>query len=111
MAAYNKRKALDSATQKTLEVLGQEILVEEQDEFNALVKTHEEVIGKLIGQTPIQERLFPDFNGQIKSLGLGEVILFWLLEEKIRLTILKTKAIPQSSPTVNLFKIKNPTLR
>ena len=78
VAAYNKRKAPDSATQKTLEVLGQEILlVEEQDEFNALVKTHEEVIGKLIGQTPIQERLFPDFNGQIKSLGAwgGDFIL------------------------------------
>ena len=78
VAAYNKRKAPDSATQKTLEVLGQEILlVEEQDEFNALVKTHEIVIGKIIGQTPIQERLFPDFNGQIKSLGAwgGDFIL------------------------------------
>ena len=78
VADYSKRKAPDTQTQKALERIGQELLlVEEQIEFNALLLQHETIIGKLIGQTPVQERLFPDFNGQLKSLGAwgGDFIL------------------------------------
>ncbi|MGA0211507.1 MAG: GHMP kinase, partial [Flavobacteriaceae bacterium] len=48
-----------------------------QNDFNDLLQLHESIIGKLIGQTPIQERLFADFEGKIKSLGAwgGDFIL------------------------------------
>ena len=78
VADYNKRKTPDAETRNTLERIGQELLlVEEQAEFNALLQQHETIIGKLIGQAPIQERLFADFNGQIKSLGAwgGDFVL------------------------------------
>ncbi len=45
--------------------------------FQKLMKAHEEITGKLIGKEPIQEKLFSDFHGQIKSLGAwgGDFIL------------------------------------
>lgn len=46
-------------------------------EFRALIDTHEGIISKIIHQKPIKERLFPDFDGSIKSLGAwgGDFIL------------------------------------
>jgi len=48
-----------------------------QLDFNHLLKEHEALTAQLLGETPIQQRLFPDFNGQIKSLGAwgGDFIL------------------------------------
>jgi mevalonate kinase len=40
-----------------------------QDDFNRLVQIHEAIIGKLIGETPVQKEFFGDFDGAIKSLG------------------------------------------
>ena len=47
-------------------------------EFYRLIEIHETLIGKLIGQVPVKEQLFPDFEGAIKSLGAwgGD---FWLV--------------------------------
>lgn len=47
------------------------------EEFKKLLKQHELVISKIIGQKPVQERLFPDYFGQTKSLGAwgGDFIL------------------------------------
>ena len=46
--------------------------------FISLVKRHEAIIAKATGLTPVQELLFPDFNGAIKSLGAwgGDFALF-----------------------------------
>jgi len=46
-------------------------------EFNGLIETHEEIIGSIIKQTPVKERLFKDFEGSIKSLGAwgGDFVL------------------------------------
>ena len=54
--------------------------------FEKLIKTHEEIISKIIGITPIQERLFSDYSGQIKSLGAwgGDFILATGNEDTIR---------------------------
>lgn len=41
----------------------------DQNEFNRLISIHENMIGKLIGKTPIQRDYFVDFDGVIKSLG------------------------------------------
>ena len=51
--------------------------ITDQKTFNACLKAHEACVGELIGQRPIQERLFADFDGQLKSLGAwgGDFIL------------------------------------
>lgn len=38
-------------------------------QFNWLIEIHEATVGKLIGQTPVKENVFPDFDGAVKSLG------------------------------------------
>lgn len=41
----------------------------EQSEFNRLIVQHEKLVGDLIGQTPVKDLYFSDFEGEIKSLG------------------------------------------
>lgn len=41
----------------------------DQNKFNQLIRQHEEIVGALIGQTPVKEQLFNNFDGAIKSLG------------------------------------------
>ncbi|MBW8332635.1 MAG: hypothetical protein K0M40_11485 [Prolixibacteraceae bacterium] len=41
----------------------------DQNKFNQLIKQHEGIVGRLIGQIPVKEQLFNDFDGAIKSLG------------------------------------------
>lgn len=41
----------------------------EQEKFNQLIIQHEKLIGDLIGQTPVKELFFANFDGAIKSLG------------------------------------------
>lgn len=50
----------------------------EVDVFMGLMQQHEEIIAKATNLTPIQQQLFPDFNGAIKSLGAwgGDFALF-----------------------------------
>jgi mevalonate kinase len=38
-------------------------------EFEKLIKIHESIVSKLIGQKPVQQELFSDFTGTVKSLG------------------------------------------
>ena len=42
---------------------------ENYNEFISLLKEHETVTGEFIGIAPIQEQLFSDFDGAVKSLG------------------------------------------
>lgn len=44
-------------------------LCHDQNEFNNLIRKHEQIIGRLIGKTPVKSDFFPDFTGEIKSLG------------------------------------------
>lgn len=46
-------------------------------EFEVLISQHEHIIGNIIKQKPVKERLFPDFEGAIKSLGAwgGDFVL------------------------------------
>lgn len=41
----------------------------DQTEFNRLIDVHEAIISKLIGHRPVKRKLFPDFDGAVKSLG------------------------------------------
>jgi len=47
------------------------------EEFAFLLKEHEQIISGIIKEVPVQERLFPDYFGQLKSLGAwgGDFIL------------------------------------
>lgn len=49
----------------------------ELKEFEAYLIQHEQLIGKLIGQKPIKEKLFNEYKGVIKSLGAwgGDFVL------------------------------------
>ncbi len=38
-------------------------------EFEALVDEHEQIVGTTLGFEPIKQKLFPDFDGSVKSLG------------------------------------------
>lgn len=38
-------------------------------EFEQLITKHEQIISKIIKQSPVKERLFSDFDGTVKSLG------------------------------------------
>ena len=46
-------------------------------EFDTLITEHELIIGNIINQKPIKQRLFSDFNGCVKSLGAwgGDFVL------------------------------------
>lgn len=37
--------------------------------FMELMKQHEEILGEILLQQPVQKRLFPDFKGAVKSMG------------------------------------------
>ncbi len=39
------------------------------EDFNAIIHEHEELISGLVSLEPVKSRLFPDFEGAIKSLG------------------------------------------
>jgi len=48
------------------------------EDFGSVIHEHEALIAETTGKKPVQEKLFADFNGSIKSLGAwgGDFILF-----------------------------------
>lgn len=46
-------------------------------EFEVLIRQHEQIISDLLGLTPVKERLFSDYFGEVKSLGAwgGDFVL------------------------------------
>ncbi|KAF0196868.1 MAG: hypothetical protein FD166_2146 [Bacteroidetes bacterium] len=51
--------------------------VKDTETFIALLLEHEEIIGKVLGRETVKNRLFPDFEGVVKSLGAwgGDFVL------------------------------------
>lgn len=78
ISTYKKQGIIPSAIKDRLTAIGIEI-VETNDlsHFCSLLKEHEEITASFLNQTPVQQRLFPDFDGQIKSLGAwgGDFVL------------------------------------
>lgn len=73
-----KKKQVEPAIINNISILSKNILSATTIEvFNDLLKEHESILSKILGIEPIQQRLFPDFKGQIKSLGAwgGDFIL------------------------------------
>lgn len=56
---------ISKITELTTEFLNAQTL----KQFQAAMLSHEQVVGESLSLTPVQERLFPDFKGAIKSLG------------------------------------------
>jgi mevalonate kinase len=56
---------IDSITEITLQMSATISL----DEFMTLMRQHEKITGEVLRQIPVQERLFPDFKGAVKSMG------------------------------------------
>ena len=77
VAAFDKTKLTPSKI-KEIDAITSAFLKESNLKiFQELMWQHEEIIGGLIGITPVQKRLFDDFEGAIKSLGAwgGDFIL------------------------------------
>ncbi|WP_418508490.1 GYDIA family GHMP kinase [Corallibacter sp.] len=71
--AVNIPNAVLAISKLTSEIIKSNTL----SDFESLISQHETIISKVTQQVPIKEKLFSDFNGQIKSLGAwgGDFIL------------------------------------
>ena len=75
---YRKNKKNISTEIAEISRISKEILKTTTiEDFEKLIVQHEQIISKIIQQKPIQELLFPDYFGKIKSLGAwgGDFIL------------------------------------
>ncbi|WP_158961657.1 GYDIA family GHMP kinase [Myroides fluvii] len=78
IAAYKAKKGgLQKEIQRITEISKALSTTTEVTVFKALLVEHEKIMGVLLDTPPIQERLFADFNGVIKSLGAwgGDFVL------------------------------------
>ncbi|OIQ27353.1 MAG: GHMP kinase [Bacteroidetes bacterium MedPE-SWsnd-G2] len=76
-AYRDANKTTASEIQALNQITEQLISTQNFDTFKSLLKSHEDLIAMMTNQTPIQNALFNDFNGQIKSLGAwgGDFVL------------------------------------
>lgn len=75
---YNNKKGSISNETTIINAITSEIIsCQSIIDFELLLKEHEQIIGDIIQETPVQERLFSDYFGQTKSLGAwgGDFIL------------------------------------
>ena len=78
LAVYEEVQDFSDQTLDHISAIGKEIArCATRGDFDMLIKEHERIIGKVLGQPPVQEELFSDFGGQIKSLGAwgGDFVL------------------------------------
>jgi hypothetical protein len=83
VSSFLKEKTVSEQLIVEMSVLSEAFSVcQEQKEFNLLIRQHEKLIGNLIGQLPVKEQYFADFDGEIKSLGAwgGD---FYLISTKL----------------------------
>lgn len=70
IATYQKNKSNTKQALSEISVITNDLLqCTTLESFQFLIQTHETIISKIIKQQPIQELLFSDFKGSIKSLG------------------------------------------
>ncbi|QHI37012.1 hypothetical protein IMCC3317_23830 [Kordia antarctica] len=78
IATYNARKGKINNEIKVINAITTELISSTSlIDFELLLKEHEQIIADIIQETPVQERLFADYFGQVKSLGAwgGDFIL------------------------------------
>ena len=75
---YQKQEVIHPTVKERLTAIGTEIAqTNDLARFCSLLKEHEGITASFLNQIPVQHRLFPDFDGQIKSLGAwgGDFVL------------------------------------
>ena len=78
IASYRKNStALTSEIEEINAISNQLVTVKTLEDFEGLIKKHEQIMGAVLKQLPVKEMLFPDYSGEIKSLGAwgGDFIL------------------------------------
>jgi mevalonate kinase len=60
-----EQEKLDELTQLSKDMLS----AKNSQEFDKVIKMHENLVSDLLGQDCVKEKLFPDFEGSVKSLG------------------------------------------
>lgn len=68
-AFLNKRKGSSSLIQHVSKLSEEFTRCQDQNTFHQLIREHEKIVGQLIGQIPVKEQYFADFQGEVKSLG------------------------------------------
>ncbi len=64
------QKETDQSAVSQVTMLTQEMLhAKKLSDFNQIVVEHEQITGKILGEMPIKEKSFRNFDGEIKSLG------------------------------------------
>ena len=89
VSIFLKEKVVSEQQIADISVLSEEIArCSDQSEFNRLLQIHEKLIGRMIGQIPVKDKFFPDFNGAIKSLGAwgGD---FWLVSTEMPFLVIR----------------------
>lgn len=67
---FLKEKVISDQTVREMSVLTDEFVTcRDQNEFNLLIRIHEELVSKSIGRIPVKSEFFGDFKGEVKSLG------------------------------------------
>lgn len=74
---YKNKNIPETAIKSISEISRKLLLVSTIEDFNRLLKKHELIISEILDLETVQKRLFPDFNGQVKSLGAwgGDFVL------------------------------------
>lgn len=74
---YKKKKVAQNIIQEISNLSNSLLSAARLDVFNEILKKHESIVAGILDVEPVQQRLFPDFPGQIKSLGAwgGDFIL------------------------------------
>ena len=80
--AYRARE-VPSSTQESVTALTNALISETLHLRDAqkIVKEHERIVAKTLGLSPVQAARFPDFSGQLKSLGAWGGDFIWALSD------------------------------
>lgn len=75
--AYKKNEIKLEDINHVSKISNQLLVSDTIEEFEHLLNKHESIISKIVGSQTVQQKLFPDFGGQVKSLGAwgGDFVL------------------------------------
>jgi mevalonate kinase len=70
VSSFNEKKELlQKEIARTSELTNLILSSSSLDDFNLIIREHEKLLSGVLGIKPVKEKLFQDFNGEIKSLG------------------------------------------
>ncbi|GET34250.1 hypothetical protein PbJCM13498_31130 [Prolixibacter bellariivorans] len=75
--AFAEQNVKEEILRRISDISEEVVLADDLDTFCNLLNEHEKLVGEMTGLIPVKERLFPEFDGCIKSLGAwgGDFIL------------------------------------